>query len=78
MAYYELRRRKEAKEAFDKVLLEYKNGSYRIAQIYAFMNQKDKAFRWLEKAYSEKYFMWVLKTDYLLTNLRGDPRYISF
>ena len=78
MAYHELGRRKEAKEAFDKVLLEYKNGSYRIAQIYAFMNQKDKAFRWLEKAYSEKYFMWVLKTDYLLTNLRGDPRYISF
>ena len=54
MAYHALGRKKEA----DKVLELYsqlsKDQSYRIAEIYAFRGEKDKAFEWLEKSYARK------------------------
>ena len=75
IANYELGQKNELNEVLNKSLIDSATVSIRIAQIYAFMNQKDKAFEWLEKAYKAKYQMWVLKSDYFLANLRGDPRY---
>lgn len=50
---------------------------YTMATIYAGLGEKDKAFEFLEKAYSEKSLdlSWTLKADYLLDSLRADPRF---
>jgi eukaryotic-like serine/threonine-protein kinase len=47
-----------------------------IAASYARIGEKDKAFAWLEKAYTEK-STWLLyvKVDPALGSLRSDPRY---
>jgi len=50
-----------------------------MATIYANLGENDKAFAFLEKAYSEKSFdiSWSLKSDLLLDSLRPDPRFQS-
>lgn len=49
---------------------------YTMATIYAGLGEKDKAFEFLEKAYSEKSFeILSLKCDLLLDSLRPDPRF---
>jgi TolB-like protein/DNA-binding winged helix-turn-helix (wHTH) protein/Tfp pilus assembly protein PilF len=50
---------------------------YTMATIYAGLGEKDKAFEFLEKAYSEKSLdiCWSLKSDLLLDSLRPDPRF---
>jgi TolB-like protein/tetratricopeptide (TPR) repeat protein len=49
---------------------------YILARIYAALNEKDKAFRLLEKAYRE-HAAWTafMKSDPRLDNLRSDPRF---
>ncbi len=47
-----------------------------FAAFYAFLNQKDEAFVWLEKAYAEKSpALTYIKTDPEFENLRSDPRF---
>lgn len=49
---------------------------YAIAQLYASLNEKDEAFKWLEKAYQEKSTsMAYLKVDPSLSDLRSDARF---
>jgi tetratricopeptide (TPR) repeat protein len=50
---------------------------YTIATIHAGLGENDKAFEFLEKAYSEKslYIISSLKSDFLLDSLRPDPRF---
>jgi TolB-like protein/DNA-binding winged helix-turn-helix (wHTH) protein/Tfp pilus assembly protein PilF len=50
---------------------------YVLATIYASLGEKDKAFRYLEKAYSERSLdlSWNLKADLRIDNLRSDPRF---
>ncbi len=52
---------------------------YTMATIYAGLGENDKAFEFLEKAYSEKSFeiSWSLKSDLKLDSLRPDPRFQS-
>lgn len=53
--------------------------SYAMATIYAVLGENDRAFEFLEKAYSEKLPdlpAW-LKSDLLLDSLRPDPRFQS-
>jgi len=52
---------------------------YTMATIYAGLGENDKAFEFLEKAYSEKSLdiSWSLKSDLLLDELRPDPRFQS-
>ena len=52
---------------------------YQIAIIYAFRGEKDKAFEYLEKAYSRRDRRLVyVKGDPLLKNLESDPRHAAF
>ncbi len=53
------------------------DSSLTMARIYATRGQNDKAFEFLEKAYSEKAFYMPgnMKADPLLDNLRPDPRF---
>ena len=50
---------------------------YTMATIYAGLGENEKAFEFLEKAYSEKSLNlpWSLKSDLLLDSLRSDPRF---
>jgi serine/threonine-protein kinase len=49
---------------------------YSIAIIYAGLNDKDRAFEWLNKAYeSRSFFMALLKVEAVLDNLRDEPRF---
>jgi TolB-like protein/DNA-binding winged helix-turn-helix (wHTH) protein len=50
---------------------------YLIATLYATLDDKDAAFRFLEKAYREKNLdiSWYLKSDLRIDNLRSDPRF---
>jgi TolB-like protein/Flp pilus assembly protein TadD len=50
---------------------------YTMAIIYAGLGENEKAFGFLEKAYSEKSLSlpWSLKSDQLLDSLRSDPRF---
>ena len=52
---------------------------YNLATIYAGLGENDKAFEFLEKAYSEKSLdiSWFLQSDFLLDRLRPDPRFQS-
>ncbi len=52
---------------------------YTMATIYAGLGENDKAFEFLEKAYSEKSLdiSWSLRSDLLLDTLRSDPRFQS-
>jgi TolB-like protein/DNA-binding winged helix-turn-helix (wHTH) protein/Tfp pilus assembly protein PilF len=52
---------------------------YLIATLYAALDDKDSAFKFLEKAYQEKSLdiSWYLKADLRIDNLRSDPRYDS-
>ncbi len=46
------------------------------AVVYAGMNEKDKAFYWLERAYQERSnWLTLIKVGRRLKNLRGDPRF---
>jgi serine/threonine-protein kinase len=48
-----------------------------IALIFILLNEKDKAFEWLDKGYVERdHFLYQIKVaPYLVDNLRPDPRY---
>ena len=53
-------------------------GWYRLAEINTYLGEHDKAFRWLEKALSERPD-WIpfLKVEPTLDPLRSDPRFIA-
>ena len=59
-----------------------KNGetaAYQIAELYGYRNDKDHAFEWLERARQQRDAgLPSLRTDLLLPNLHGDPRWNAF
>jgi len=49
---------------------------YQIAQVYARRRELDRAFEWLERAFAlPDIGLIYVKSDPLLRNLHGDPRY---
>ena len=48
-----------------------------IAVVYAGLNDKDRAFEWLDKAYGQRegWLVWYFLFDPEFDNLRSDPRY---
>jgi tetratricopeptide (TPR) repeat protein len=55
MAYYALGRKKESDAALSELVTKYHaSGVYQIAQAYAFRNQSDEAFEWLDRAYAQR------------------------
>jgi len=80
IAYHALGREKESDAALSKLITKYHASmAYQIAEVYAFRNQSDEAFEWLERAYAQHDGGLVLtKVDPLLKNLHGDPRFAAF
>ena len=79
IAYYALGRKQESDAALSELIAKYHaSNPYRIAEVYAFRNQSDEAFEWLDRAYGQRNAgLIVTKVDPLLKSLRHDPRYAA-
>ena len=79
IAYYALGRKKDSDTALSELITKYDaSNQYQIAEVYAFRNQSDEAFEWLDRAYSQRNSgLIVTKVDPLLKNLHHDPRYAA-
>ena len=79
MAYRALGRQKESDAALrDLIEKLHSSAAFSIATVYAFRNQRDEAFQWLDRAYVQHDGGLIfIKIDPLLRNLHGDPRYTA-
>jgi len=80
IAYHALGRKKESDAALSKLITKYHaRMAYQIAEVYAFRNQSDEAFEWLDRAYAQRDGgLIATKVEPLLKNLHGDPRFAAF
>jgi len=80
IAYHALGREKESDAALRELITKYyASHAYQIAEVYAFRNQSDEAFAWLDRAYAQRDGGLIeTKVDPLLKNLERDPRYTAF
>jgi TolB-like protein/DNA-binding winged helix-turn-helix (wHTH) protein len=79
IAYHALGREKESDAALSELIAKYHSGSeYVIAGVYAFRQESDEAFKWLDRAYVQRNSGLILtRVDPLLKNLRHDPRFAA-
>jgi TolB-like protein/DNA-binding winged helix-turn-helix (wHTH) protein/Tfp pilus assembly protein PilF len=80
LAYYALGRKKESDAALSDLIAKYHSSdAFGIAEVYAFRNQPNEAFEWLDRAYAQRDpgLMWT-KVWPLLNSLHKDPRYAAF
>src|SRR5713226_3010790 len=79
IAYHALGREKESDAALSELITKYhEGGAYQIAQVYAFRNQSDEAFEWLDRAYAQRDSGLIgTKVEPLLKSLHNDPRYAA-
>ena len=79
IAYYALRREKESDASLSELIANNPANAYQIAEVYAFRNQSDKAFEWLDLAYVQRSGSLVgMKVDPLMKSLHKDPRFAAF
>jgi TolB-like protein/DNA-binding winged helix-turn-helix (wHTH) protein/Flp pilus assembly protein TadD len=80
IAYYALGRKKESDAALSEFVTKYHaDGAYQIAEVYAFRNQSDEAFEWLDRAYAQRDGGLIeTKVDPLFKSLHSDPRFAAF
>ena len=79
MAYYELRRREDSDHALNKLIATHQNDcAYQIAEVYAYRQETEKAFKWLDRAFQQRDpGVPESKSNPLMKSLRGDPRYVE-
>jgi len=79
IVYFALNRKTEADKKLNEFIEKYQDHwRYLIAQLYAFRNEKDRAFSWLDSAYNHRdSWLWWIKNDPWLKNIQNDPRYKS-
>ena len=79
MAYCALGRKKESDAALRELIAKYhEGGAYQIAEVYAFRNQSDEAFEWLDRAFAQRDSGLVgTKVDPLWKSLHHDPRFAA-
>lgn len=77
VTYYAAGKNKEAKAALTKLIEKFsKDFALQIADVYAFRGEKDSAFEWLNRAYSQRDTgLSELKGFSHMKNLHDDPRY---
>jgi TolB-like protein len=77
LVYWAMGRRSESDAALHSLTDKFASiDAYGIAAVHAYRGERDDAFRWLDRAYrGHVYGMLSLKTDPLLRNLHGDPRF---
>jgi TolB-like protein/DNA-binding winged helix-turn-helix (wHTH) protein len=80
IAYHALGRKKESDAALSNLITKYHASmAYQIAQVYAFRNQSNEAFEWLDRAYAQRDDGLIgTRVEPLLKNLHNDPRFAAF
>jgi TolB-like protein/class 3 adenylate cyclase len=79
VAYHALGRKKESDANLAQLMAKSSDASYQIAEVYAYQGDLDRAFEWLERAYTERDAGLIeIKGDPLLKSLRRDARYATF
>jgi tetratricopeptide (TPR) repeat protein len=80
IAYYAFGRKKESDASLTELVAKGQaTSAYLVAGVYAFRNQSDEAFEWLDRAYATHNDGLIeMKVDPFLKNLRSDPRYAAF
>jgi len=78
IAYHALGRKKESDDALSELIAKYPRNAYHIAEVYAFRNQPNQAFEWLDRAYIQRDDgLITTKVEPLLKSLLHDPRYAA-
>jgi len=79
ITYHALGRERESDTALRDLIAKYQAiDPYLVAEIYAFRNQPDEAFEWLDRAYAKHDDGLIhTKVDPLLKSLHNDPRYAA-
>jgi len=77
LVYYATGRRQESDSALSELIAKHsKDSAYQIAEAYAYCNNADKAFEWLNRGYQQRDAgLLSLQSDPMLKNLHQDPRY---
>jgi TolB-like protein/DNA-binding winged helix-turn-helix (wHTH) protein/Tfp pilus assembly protein PilF len=77
MVYHTLGREQDSNAALAEFMVKNRTyAAFQVAQVYAFRDESDKSFEWLEHAYKQRDGgLPGIKTDPLFKNLRQDPRY---
>ncbi|HYL16441.1 MAG TPA: tetratricopeptide repeat protein [Terriglobales bacterium] len=80
LAYHALGRNRESDVALTELIAKFHGtAAFQIAEVYAFRGEADRAFEWLERAYSQRDSgLTETKGDPLLKSLEHDPRYTAF
>lgn len=80
LTYHALKREKESDANLAELIAKHRQEApYQIAEVYAFRGQMDRAFEWLERAYTARDSgVTEIKGDPLLKSLERDPRYTAF
>ena len=80
IAYHAIGREKESEVALRELIEKYHTSmACQIAQVYAFRNQSEEAFGWLDRAYAQRDGGLIgTKVDPLLKSLHNDPRYAAW
>jgi TolB-like protein/DNA-binding winged helix-turn-helix (wHTH) protein len=80
IAYHALGRENESDTALKELIAKYQaTDPYLIAEVYAFRNQSDEAFAWLDRAYVQRDDGLIsTKVEPLLKSLHNDPRFAAF
>jgi TolB-like protein/DNA-binding winged helix-turn-helix (wHTH) protein/Tfp pilus assembly protein PilF len=79
LTYHALGRKKESDAALSELITKYHvSNAFEIATIYAFRNQTEEAFEWLDRAYAQRDpSMMSTKVQPLLNSLHNDPRFAA-
>jgi TolB-like protein/DNA-binding winged helix-turn-helix (wHTH) protein/lipoprotein NlpI len=79
LTYYALGRKRESDAALSELITKYHaSNAFEIATIYAFRNQTDEAFEWLDRAYAQRDpSLMSTKVEPLLKSLHNDPRFAA-
>ena len=80
LAYAALGQEKRSDAALKELIAKYSTrDAFEVASVYAFRNQRDEAFEWLDRAYAQhETDLAVVNLTPDLKNLHGDPRYSAF
>ncbi|MGA9292633.1 MAG: protein kinase, partial [Ignavibacteriaceae bacterium] len=80
IVYNTLGRNKEADDKLAELIKNHMDdAAYQVAEIYAYRNEKDKTFTWLERAYKQRDGGCAdIIGDPLMRNIVKDSRYLAF
>jgi hypothetical protein len=79
LTHYALGRKNQSDAALSELILKYHaSNAFEIATVYAFRNETDKAFEWLDRAYAQRDpSLGATKLEPLLKSLHNDPRFAA-